>query len=69
MSAQLLCPLTDGLCLGGGDGLPAHAVHALPEAVGLAHAGLPQTQGAVLAATRIQLTVWEERRHDTQEMS
>ena len=50
-------PLADCLCLGGGHGLPGDAVHALPEAVGLAHAGLPQAEGAVLAATRIKLPV------------
>merc|ERR1719232_1119902 len=55
-----LSPLADGLCLGGGHGLAGHAVHALPQAVGLAHAGLPQPEGAVLAAARIKLPVRRE---------
>ena len=50
-------PLADGLCLGGGHGLAGHAVHALPQPVGLAHAGLPQPEGAVLAAARVKLPV------------
>ena len=55
LSAQLPCPLADGLCL---DCLSRHAVHALPEAVGLTNLGLPQPEGAVLAATRIKLSIF-----------
>ena len=52
--------LTEGFSLGGGDGLPAHAVHTFPQAVGLADIGLPQSQGAVLTAASVEFPVRRE---------
>ena len=57
LSAQLPCPLADGLCL---DCLSRHAVHTLPEAVGLANIGLPQSQCSILTAASVQFPVRRE---------
>ena len=52
--------LTESFSLGGGNRLSAHTVNALPEAVGLANIGLPQSQCSILTAASVQFPVRRE---------
>lgn len=38
-------------------------IDAFPEPIGLAHNSLPQSQGTVLTAAGVQLTIWWEAHH------
>ena len=52
--------LTESISLGGGDCLSADAVNALPQSVGLANIGLPQSQCPILTAASVQFPVRRE---------
>ena len=52
--------LTESISLGGGHCLSADAVNALPQSVGLANIGLPQSQCSVLTAASVQFPVRRE---------
>ena len=57
---HLLHLLTESISLGGGDCLSADAVNTLPQSVGLANIGLPQSQCSVLTAASVELPVRRE---------